>query len=210
MKQIKSFLKKNWLLLLILFLLGGRIMISFLVFLFNNLEREVEFSEVNNNCEEVKKQVINAKIKYEQKLNKENQQTAFLFTFLEPNDSTEWENLKITEKNFETWCLKLTPGSKVIGTNLEAEIKEIAPTNPVITYQPQVGDRVRLNRLDQEGEYIVAQIIGNNIWVKDENSPSFKENVELYEIEPIMPKQHQVMSRQIFNLLKKSEKIGFD
>ena len=74
----------------------------------------------------------------------------------------------------------------MIGTNLNAEIQEIAPANPVITYQPKVGDRVRLHRLNQEGEYIVAQIIGNNIWVKDENSPSFQENVELYEIEPII------------------------
>ena len=208
--QVKSFIQKNWLLFLILFLLGGRIIIGFLGFLFNNLEREVKFSEVNNNCEEVKKQAIDAKTKYEHKLNKEKQKTAFISTFLEPNDNTEWEKLRITEKNFETWCLKLTPGSKVIGTNLNAEIQEIAPANPVITYQPKVGDRVRLHRLNQEGEYIVAQIIGNNIWVKDENSPSFQENVELYEIEPIMPKQHQVMSRQIFNLLKKSEKIGFD
>lgn len=210
MKQTKSFITKNWLLLLILFLLGGRIIISFLGFLFNNLEREIEFSEVNNNCEQVKEQVINAKIKYEQKLNQENQQRAFLFGFLEPNDNTEWETLKFTEKNFETWCLKLTPGSKVIGTNLDAEIKEIAPTNPVITYQPQVGDRVRLNRLDRKGEYIVAQIIGKNIWVKAENRPSFQENVELYEIEPISQKQQQNISRQIFTLLKNNEKRGFD
>jgi hypothetical protein len=186
MMQVKSFIQKNWLLFLILFLLGGRIIIGFLGFLFNNLEREVKFSEVNNNCEEVKKQAIDAKTKYEHKLNKEKQKTAFISTFLEPNDNTEWEKLRITEKNFETWCLKLTPGSKVIGTNLNAEIQEIAPANPVITYQPKVGDRVRLHRLNQEGEYIVAQIIGNNIWVKDENSPSFQENVELYEIEPII------------------------
>ncbi|MBE9166532.1 hypothetical protein IQ238_02930 [Pleurocapsales cyanobacterium LEGE 06147] len=210
MKQVKSFINKNWLLLLILFLLGGRIIISFLGFLFNNLEREVEFSEVNNNCEEVKKQAIDARTKYEQKLNKENQKNASIFTFLKPHDSTEWENLKMTEKNFETWCLKLTPGSKVIGTNLNAEIQEIAPANPVITYQPKVGDKVKLNRFNKEGEYIVAQIIGNNIWVKDENSSDFKENVELYEIEPIMRKRHPVISRQIFTLLKNQKKIGFD
>lgn len=210
MVQVKSFIKKNWLLLLVFFLLGGRIIIGFLGFLFNNLEREIEFSEVNNNCQEVKKQVIDARRKYEQKVNKENQQTAFILTAFKNDDDKEWENLRISEKNFETWCLKLTPGSKVVGTNLDAEIKEIAPANPVITYQPQVGDRVRLNRFNQEGEYIVAQIIGNNIWVKDENSFGFKENVELYEIEPIMGRPNRNISRQIFTLLNNREKIKFD
>ncbi len=202
MMRVKSSLQKNWLLFLILFLLGGRIMIGFWGFLLNNLEREVEFSEVNNNCKKVKKQAIDARVKYEQKLNRAKQKTAFIAAFLEPNDNTEWENLKITEKNFETWCLKLTPGSKVIGTNLDAEIQEIAPANPAITYQPQVGDRVRLHRLAREGEYIVAQIIGNNIWVKHENSSGWQENVELYEIEPIEQKQHQHISRHILTLLE--------